>query len=83
MMIESQIGFSTFLVSIREERYALTRGLLNAGMTKALAECNNDVYKSLFISKGDRKKQEEEEAANFCARGIVPSLSRSTKFGLG
>ena len=48
MMIESQIGFSTFLVSIREERYAVTRGLLNAGMTKALAECNNDVYKSLF-----------------------------------
>ena len=52
---------------------------------KAVAERadKSDVYKSLFISKGDRKKQEEEEAANFCARGIVPSLSRSTKFGLG
>ena len=45
-------------------------------------EQGSAVYKSLFISKADRKKQEEQEAANFCARGIVPSLSRS-KFGLG
>jgi hypothetical protein len=43
----------------------------------------SSVYKSLFISAEDRKKQEQAEAANFCARGIVPSLSRSTKFGLG
>ena len=42
----------------------------------------SSVYKSLFISAEDRKKQEQSEAANFCARGIVPSLSRST-FGLG
>ena len=51
----------------------------------ALAERaeGSDVYKSLFISKADRKKQEEAESANFCARGIVPSLSRSTRFGLG
>ena len=52
---------------------------------KAVAERaeGSSVYKNLFISKEDRKRQEKEEAANFCARGIVPSLSRSTKFGLG
>ena len=40
------------------------------------------VYKSLFLSAADRKKQEEADSANFCARGIVPSINRS-KFGLG
>ena len=30
-----------------------------------------------------REKQEAAESANFCARGIVPSLSRTTKFGIG
>jgi len=41
------------------------------------------VYKSLFISAEERRRLQAEESANFCARGIVPSLSRSTKFGLG
>lgn len=44
---------------------------------------SSEVYKSLFISAEERKRLEKSEAANFCARGIVPSLSRSTKFGLG
>ena len=43
----------------------------------------SSVYKSLFLSADERRRQEKEEAANFCARGIVPSLSRSTKFGIG
>lgn len=43
----------------------------------------SSVYKSLFLSAEERAKQQEAESANFCARGIVPSLSRSTKFGLG
>jgi hypothetical protein len=43
----------------------------------------SEVYKSLFISAEERKRMEKAESANFCARGIVPSLSRSTKFGLG
>lgn len=43
---------------------------------------SNDVYKSLFISAEDRKKQEKADAANFCARSIVPSVNHSG-FGLG
>ena len=42
----------------------------------------SSVYKSIFISAEDRKKQEQADAANFCARGIVLSLSRAD-FGLG
>ena len=42
---------------------------------------SNDVYKSLFISAEDRKKQEKADAAN-CARSIVPSVNHSG-FGLG
>ena len=40
----------------------------------------SSVYMSLFLSADDARQ--EEEAANFCARGIV-LLSRSTKFGTG
>ena len=43
---------------------------------------SNDVYKSLFLSKEDRKKQDEANSANFCARGIVPSVNH-TGFRLG
>ena len=43
---------------------------------------SSDVYKSLFISAEDRKKQEKADAANFCARSIVPSVNHSG-FGLG
>ena len=42
----------------------------------------SEVYKSLFISAEDRKKQEKADAANFCARSIVPSVNHSG-FGLG
>lgn len=38
------------------------------------------VYKSLFLSAEDRKRQQLEENSNFAARGIPMSLSRSTKF---
>jgi hypothetical protein len=38
------------------------------------------VYKSLFLSAEDRKRQQIEENSNFAARGIPMSLSRSTKF---
>jgi hypothetical protein len=38
------------------------------------------VYKSLFLSAEDRKRQQLEENNNFAARGIPMSLSRSTKF---
>jgi len=41
---------------------------------------SSEVYKSLFLSAEDRKRQQEEENSNFAARGIPMSLSRSTKF---
>ena len=42
----------------------------------------SDTYKSLFISAEQKKKQEKADAANFCARSIVPSVNHSG-FGLG
>jgi hypothetical protein len=42
----------------------------------------SEVYKSLFLTPEERARQEREETAAFCARGIVPSVNRS-KFGLG